>query len=419
VEGAELSNKVYLPIILKDYPEGPPPRPTPTPTPTPEPVPLAWVSDVAVDPATERVFVASPRQDAVQVIDGVADEYSDNVPVGHGPTGLAVLTSTTPSKVVAVHAYAYNYWAPGVWFINASSLASHSMTDRDGYVGAAPIKVAVNSITDRAFVSNYYDRMALLNAPNETWIAGVPEKNFQASYGVDASQLNNLIYMAARDSGELIIFDGVEAEADPENYSPCHHAPPGADNWNTSRVLRMVAVNDATGHVFVTSPPDPNKSHQTDSKVFVLDEDVLLSWTANHGGRPSGETCLWNFGVTGGDVGTTAIPGPAWIATLDLSGAVSAGEEGIAVNSVTGRVYVTDGAGDQLFVLQDSITPANINLVTTVAVGDNPQGVDVNPESNKVYVANAHDTNAMNGTVSVVDGVTNVVSKTIELAGTR
>lgn len=104
---------------------------------------------------------------------------------------------------------------------------------------------------------------------------------------------------------------------------------------------------------------------------------------------------------------------------MDLPGAASAGEEGIAVNPVTGRVYVTDGAGDQLFVLQDSTMPANINLVTTVAVGDNPQGVDVNPESNKVYVANAYDTNAMNGTVSVVDGVTNVVSKTIELAGTR
>jgi DNA-binding beta-propeller fold protein YncE len=178
----------------------------------------------------------------------------------------------------------------------------------------------------------------------------------------------------------------------------------------------MVAVNEATGHVFATSPPDPNKSFQTDSKVFVLDEATLLAETARHGGRPAAETCLWNFGITGNDVDIAAIPGPAWVATLDLPGAVSAGEEGIAVNPVTGRVYVTDGAGDQLFVLQDSTTPAQIDLVTTVGVGDNPQGVDVNTETNKVYVANARNPDAPYGTVSVVDGANNMVITTVNLS---
>jgi len=405
---------LYLPIILKNYPLIPV-EPTPTPTPVPPPAPLAWVSDVAIDPATDRVFVASPRQDAVHVINGLTDVYHTNVAVGHGPTGLAVLTSTSPSKVVAAHAYAYNYWRPGIWFIDALGLTSHSMTSQDGYVGAAPIKVAVNSATNRAFVSNYFDRMAILGAVNETWIASVPEHNFQASYGIDASQGNNLVYIAARDTGELIIFDGVQAEADPANYSPCHHAPPGADNWTTSRIVRMVAVNEATGHVFVTSPPDPNKSFQTNSQVFVLDEAVLLAETAEHGGRPSGQTCLWNFGITGQDIDIAAIPGPAWIATLDLTGAVSAGEEGVAVNPVTGRVYVTDAPGDKLFVIQDSSTPANIALVTSVAVGDNPQGVDVNPQTNRVYVGNARNSSAPYGTISVVDGSTNTLIKTINL----
>ena len=229
------------------------------------------------------------------------------------------------------------------------------------------------------------------------------------------SQENRLVYIAARDTGELIIFDGVQAEADPGNYSPCHHAPPGADNWTTSRILRMVAVNQATGHVFATSPPDPNKSHQTDSKVFVLDEATLLAETAEHGGRPAAQTCLWNFGVTGEDIDMAAIPGPAWVATVDLPGAVSAGEEGIAVNPVTGRVYVTDGAGNRLFVLQDSVTPAQISLVETVIVGDNPQGVDVNAETNKVYVANAWNASAPYGTLSVVNGADNTLITTINL----
>jgi uncharacterized repeat protein (TIGR01451 family) len=413
VTGATPSGgSVFLPLILKNYPEEPP---EPTPTPTPTPAPLAWVSDVAVDPATDRVFVASPRQDQVHVIDGLADAYHSSVAVGHGPTGLAVLTSGSPSKVFAAHAYAYDYWRPGVWMVDASNLTSHSMTDQGGYVGAAPIKVAVDSSANRAYVSNYYDRMAILGAVNENLIASVPEHNFQASYGIDVSEGNRLTYIAARDTGELIIFDGVQAEADPGNYSPCHHAPPGADNWTTSRILRIVGVNEATGHVFVTSPPDPNKSFQTDSKVFVLDEATLLAETARHGGRPAAETCLWNFGITGNDIDIAAIPGPAWVATLDLPGAVSAGEEGIAVNPVTGRVYVTDGAGDQLFVLQDSTTPAQISLVATVPVGDNPQGVGVNVETNKVYVANARNSSAPYGTLSVVNGANNTLIKTINL----
>jgi uncharacterized repeat protein (TIGR01451 family) len=422
VAGAGYASDLYLPLVLKDAGEPvtptPIPLPTATPTPTPTPTPLGWASDVAVDPASNRVFVASPREDAVHVVLGASDTYSRSVGVGHGPTGLAVLTATSPSKVFVAHAYAYNYWRPGVWLVDAGSLAGRPMTDHEGYVGAAPIRVAANPITRRAFVSNYFDRMAILDAANETWLASVPEHNFQASYGVDASRANNLVYIAARDTGELIVFDAAAAEADPGGYSPCHHAPPGADSWQTSRVLRMVAVNQATGHVFVASPPDPNKSFQTDSRVFVLDEATLLAETARHGGRPSAQTCLWNFGVFGGEVSAAAIPGPAWLtSTLVLPGAISAGEEGIAVNPATGRVYVTDGPGDRLFILQDGPTAGGIAFVTSVAVGDNPQGVAVNPATNKVYVANARSAGAPYGTLTVIDGATHAILKTVDLVG--
>jgi DNA-binding beta-propeller fold protein YncE len=338
------------------------------------------------------------------VIDGLVDEYSTSVAVGHGPTGLAVLTSTSPSKVFVVHAYD---WTPTLWFIDASTLARHSMADQSGYLGSYPYKVAVNSVTQRAYVSNWHDRMPIVNASSETFLGWVQKKNYQKSYGIDVSQRSDLVYMATIDTGEVIIFDADQAENDP-NYGACHHAPP------EPRSLRTLAVNEDTGHVFVASPPDFNKG-QSNSQVLVLDEDTLLAWTVDHGGRPSDTTCLWNFGITEEDISIAAIPGPAWVATVDLTEAVSAGEEGIAVNPVTGRVYVTDGPGDQLFVLQDSISSTNISLVTNVAVGDNPQGVDVNPETNRVYVANAGGSTDPYGTVSVVNGATNVVTKTIIL----
>ena len=50
-------------------------------------------------------------------------------------------------------------------------------------------------------------------------------------------------------------------------------------------------------------------------------------------------------------------------------------------------------------------------VVATVAAGTNPQAVAVNPNTNKIYVANADVAGAENGaqasTVTVIDGATN------------
>ncbi|NIW48965.1 MAG: DUF11 domain-containing protein, partial [Gammaproteobacteria bacterium] len=410
---------IYLPLILRNYPvltETPTPAPNP-PSPTATPLPLAWVSDVVADPTTNQVFIASPREDAVHVIDGASDTYNRAVPVGHGPSGLAVLTSTTPSKILVVHE---PDWTPGLWFINTNSLTSHSMVDQDGYVGARPVKVTANSLTNRAYVSNYWDRMPLINTLSESRIAWVHKKNFQASQGIKVSQPTNLVYMTSIDTGELIIFDAVQSEGDPDNYGACHNAPPDDDNNGDAdpRNLRMVAVNPTTGHVFVTSPPDQNTG-QTDSRVYVLDEATLLAEAQANGGPPSDLTCTWNF-LPNGQRSPTALPGRGWIATIPLSGAspAGAGHVGIAVNPLTGKVYITDGEANKLFIIQDGKTASLSLPIQIIDTGfDNPQGVDVNFVTNKVYVANARDVNAPYGSVTVVDGASNTVLDIIPLDG--
>ena len=47
-------------------------------------------------------------------------------------------------------------------------------------------------------------------------------------------------------------------------------------------------------------------------------------------------------------------------------------------------------------------------VFATIPVGDNPNGVGVNPLTNLIYVTNQDD-----NTVSVIDGVTNLVITTI------
>src|SRR5438128_1164506 len=72
----------------------------------------------------------------------------------------------------------------------------------------------------------------------------------------------------------------------------------------------------------------------------------------------------------------------------------------VAVNPVTNKIYVTNYNNNNVTVI-DGAT----NNTTDVAAGTNPIPVAVNPNTNKVYVANVAGNNT--STVTVIDGATN------------
>lgn len=78
---------------------------------------------------------------------------------------------------------------------------------------------------------------------------------------------------------------------------------------------------------------------------------------------------------------------------------VNSDPSAIAVNPVTNKIYVSNGYGDTMQVI-DGAT----NATTSVSGMSNPQGIAVNPVTNKIFVANT------NNTVTVIDGATNAVA---------
>src|ERR1019366_8259532 len=88
---------------------------------------------------------------------------------------------------------------------------------------------------------------------------------------------------------------------------------------------------------------------------------------------------------------------------------------GVAVNSVTNKIYVTNICGNDVTCSTYSGTVTVIDGVTlgtvTVAVGDNPYAPVVNSVTNQIYVPNAcgNDPSCQtnSGTVTVIDGATN------------
>ena len=90
--------------------------------------------------------------------------------------------------------------------------------------------------------------------------------------------------------------------------------------------------------------------------------------------------------------------------------AVGRNPDFVAVNSITNRVY-SSNAGDGTVSVIDGVT--NKRMVT-VAVGGMPQGIAVNSATNQIYVALF---DGLSSTVSVIDGSTNTVVASLPVPG--
>ena len=79
---------------------------------------------------------------------------------------------------------------------------------------------------------------------------------------------------------------------------------------------------------------------------------------------------------------------------------------GVAVNSITNQVFVSNLNGNNVAVIDG----ATNTIITTVPVGNTPAGVRANSATNLIYVANVGS-----GTISVIDGTTDTVTNTFTL----
>src|SRR5580704_14632364 len=79
----------------------------------------------------------------------------------------------------------------------------------------------------------------------------------------------------------------------------------------------------------------------------------------------------------------------------------------MVMNNATNKLYVTNRADGTVTI----INGATNQVIKTLPVGPNPVGADVNPLTNRIYIANYG--NRRGNTVSVIDGNTDTVITTI------
>ncbi|AXC09547.1 hypothetical protein ACPOL_0162 [Acidisarcina polymorpha] len=88
------------------------------------------------------------------------------------------------------------------------------------------------------------------------------------------------------------------------------------------------------------------------------------------------------------------------LGTIHVSSTPGDGIQGLAVNSLTGDLYVSNGSDNEIDVIHSG------KVTTRIPVAGEPFGVAVNPFSNQVYAA------LINGNVAVINAATNTVTAT-------
>jgi YVTN family beta-propeller protein len=324
-------------------------------------------SAVAVNPVSNRIYVANTASNTVTVIDG-ATNTTATVAVGSGPSALAVNPVT--NKIYVANSLGFS-----VTVIDGATNATTSVT-----VGSLPGAVAVNPVTNKIYVANTGN--GATPGTTVTVIDGVtnattPVATGSEPFAVAVNPATNKIYVPNFISNNVTIIDGAT-----------NNTTTVAAGTNPVRV----AVNPVTNRIYVTSSSSTNN-------VTVINGATNATAMITAGGFPQAVVVnpvtdkIYVANSNGANPSTmTVIDGPTNATTpVNTGGAV-------AVNPVTDTIYVANIVSNNVAMV-DGAT----NGIAIITAGTLPQAVAVNPVTNKIYVANSGNP----GTVTVIDGATN------------
>ena len=315
---------------------------------------------IAINPASNKIYVVNQSSNNVTVIDGVT--YKTNT----------VLTGGAPNAVVVNPATNKIYVANGnggsVTVINGANNGTTSVS-----VGAYPVAVAVNPVTNRVYVANNY-------ANTVTVIDGATNHTTTVNTGSNPIALavntaTNKIYVADNSSEDLTIIDG-------------------ATN-STTRVgvgvfPRAVAVNQYSNKIYVVN--------YGSNSVSVIDGATLSITDVAVGSSPSTvalDSMRGEIYVANTKDGTVTMIDPSSLDTTTI--AVGTYPEGIDLDPIANKAYVSS------FTWNGSVTmvSGSNDSTSSVLVGTYPTAVAVNSQLRQVYVVNSGG-----NSVSVIAGGT-------------
>jgi YVTN family beta-propeller protein len=329
-----------------------------------------WI--VAVNPVTDKIYVANSNDNTISVIDG-ATNNTTSVNVGVYPYAVAVNAVTNKIYVANKCGNDPSCNSPGT--VTVIDGATNNTTTVN--VGVFPYAVAVNPVTNQIYVVNHCGNDPSCHSPGTVTVidgATLSTTNVAVGYtpkAVAVNEVTNKIYVANRcgndpschSPGTVTVIDGATNNTSTVNVGVY---PNGAN---------AVAVDSVTNQIYVSNNCGNDLTCSSPGTVTVIDGATNNTTTVNVGFYPYG----------------------------------------VAVNAVTNKIYVANASGND----PTGNSPATVTVIdgatnntTTVNVGFYPYGVAVNAVTNEIYVINlcGNDPTCNSAaTVSVLNGVTNSV----------
>lgn len=304
--------------------------PSPTPTNTPGDTGLRFPQAVAVDSTRHVIFVTSRDNDRVYKLDGNTLAVLGSVVVPDQPWGIAYYAAGDKVYVGS--------WATGsVTVLNASNLAvvkTISVGPNPTWVIAGGSRIRLIAYGGNALVTinpqtDLVERYHRLARTNGAWALAY-------------NPTLDLTYVSSRDSKTITVIDAGFVERTVIGAGRSAACEPFQVDFNPT-LNRLYSVCDVEG--------------QRNDQVIVY--------------QPSGVNLSAVAEVTVGSAGTDAPGGED-------------GRGGLAVNRVTGSVFVSNAADNTVSVIDGN---RNIRTVT-FTVGSDPFGLAVDMGLSRAYVAN-------------------------------
>ena len=338
-------------------------------------------STISTDPATGTIYASNSSRPQIDVLNGAACQAGNltgcapaaEIPVGHPMANVSAVDETTHTL------YAADPTTGTVAAINTSTCNLHDTAGCARHqpvikIGASPNTPVVNTATHTLYVSYGHnaDRVAVVNAAtcNATRTSGCGQTPAVVKVGAGTAVLavsNATDTIYAPNSGTsfsghtMSVING--ATCNGSSHTGCSHL---AATVTVGPGPFGVAVNDRTHTVYVVN----NAFGDSPGSVSVI----------------NGATCNGTVTAGCGRHFPTMATGVAPLLA--------------AVDAATGRIYVTDFGSAEVTVLDGSRCNASVTSgcgapVREQAVGSQPVGLAVSPQTSTVYVIDTFQAGSM------------------------
>lgn len=286
------------------------------------------------------------------------------IPAGSKPGGVAVNSVT--NKI-----YVTNSGSNNVTVVNGPNHMTTTVP-----VGTGPAAVAVNPVTNKIYVAN-------MGSANITVIDGANHSTFTVPAGttpqaIAVNSVTNKIYVANKDANNVTVIDG----ADNSTATVPAGTEPFAISVNPV-TNKIYAVNFRSNNVTVINGVD-NTNVTVATGVFPI--DVAVNPVTNKVYVPNFSNGTVTI-IDGSDNSTLTVP----------NGPFNSTPNSVAINPITNKIYVSN-FGSRITV----INGADNTTASITHLFDSTGSVTVNPVANKIYATHTGSPH-----LTVFDGVDN------------